>query len=169
MNMYELWSKVCEHQVTGLMYHFQFADMFYFLGLDCLGKEQERHYREESNALRDSHKFVLEHHRKIITENRVENVDLIPSAWTKYTAGDVDKSVRKSQVMSIFDTWLTWETKTRDYYVEMYQKAEEQHAVLDCCRLKELILCVEKELARIQKCINKLKMCDYSPEAMLSL
>ena len=169
MPMHEIWGKICSHQVTGLMYHFQFADMFYFLGLENLGKEQECHYREESDSLRKNHCFVLKHHNKIAIHRHAEGVDLIPSAWAKYNMGDVDKSTRKNQVMTIFETWMRWETQTKELYTEMYNKAKEKHATVDACRIKEMILDVEDELVRISSCINKLKMCDYSVESMLSL
>lgn len=169
MTIHDIWSKICSHQVTGLMYHFQFADMFYFLGLDNLGREQECHYQKESDSLRCNHRFVMSHHCKIVSSKTTESVNLIPSTWAKYTMHDVDKSTRKSQVVSILDSWMKWETTTKDLYTEMYLRAKELHAMADACRIKEMILDVEDELARIHKYINKLTMCDYSVEAMLSL
>ena len=169
MSLYDIWGKICSHQVTGLMYHFQFADMFYFLGLDNLGKDQECHYREESNSLRENHCFVLKHHGKILTQKHAEGVDLIPSSWIKYTANDVDKSTRKSQVMAIFDSWMNWELKTKELYTEMYDEATNQHALVDACRIKDMIQDVEEELVYIHKCVRTLNMCEHSVEAMLSL
>lgn len=169
MSVYEIWNKICAHQVTGIMYHFQFADMFYFLGLDNLGKDQECHYLEESDSLRKNHCFVLRHHNRVLIRNHAEGVDLIPSAWSRYTVGDVDKSTRKSQVANIFESWMNWELKTKELYTEMYHNAKDQRALVDACRIKEMILAVEKELVYIHKCFNKLKMCEYSTESMLSL
>lgn len=169
MTLYEIWGKICSHQVTGLMYHFQFADMFYFLGLDNLGKNQECHYREESEALRKNHCFVLKHHSKILTQRHAEGLELIPSVWAKYSANDVDRSTRKSQVIAIFDNWATWEARTKNLYCEMYEEAEKQKAHADACRIKEMILDVEKELEYIQQCRLKLNMCDFSVESMLNL
>ena len=169
MNMYEVWSKISSHQITGLMYHFQFADMFYFLGFNKLGKDQECHYHEESESLRKNHCFVLKHHNKVITVGHAAGVELIPSTWSKHTMDDVDKNTRKNHVTSIFDSWLAWELKTKEFYGEMYNTAMEQHAYVDACRIKEMILDVEDELVHIHECINKLKMHEYSLEAMLSL
>lgn len=169
MPMYEIWSNICSHQVTGLMYHFQFADMFYFLGFDNLGKNQECHYYEESKSLRENHCFILNHHNKIAIHKHAEGVDLIPNAWSKYTMNEVDKSTRKNQVAGIFETWMKWEIQTKELYTEMYTKATEHNAIVDACRIKEMIFGVEEELIYINKCINKLKMCEYSNEAILSL
>lgn len=169
MTLCEIWGKISSHQVTGLMYHFQFADMFYFLGLEALGEDQECHYRKESESLRKNHRFVLEHHNKLIMSKHTEGVDLIPGSWAKYTMDDVDKSTRKSQVASIFDSWLNWELQTKELYTEMYLHAKELHATADSCRIKEMILDVENELVCIHKNINKLKMHEYSTESMLSL
>ena len=151
------------------MYHFQFADMFYFLGLDNLGKDQECHYYDESTTLRKNHCFVRKHHNKILTQRHAEGVELIPSAWAKYSIGDVDKNTRKNQVMSIFETWMNWEVRTKDFYTEMYHKLQDQNAIVDACRVHEMILDVEDELARIHECVNKLKMHDYALEVMLNL
>ena len=169
MNIYEIWSRISSHQTTGLMYHFQFADMFYFLGLEKLGKDQDCHYHKESESLRDTHRFVLLHHNKVLIPKHVEGVDLIPGGWIRYAMGDVDRNTRKSQVTSIFDGWLEWENKTKELYTEMRKDAEDQRAIADACRIKELLLDVEDELVYIHKCINTLKMHDYSLEAMLSL
>lgn len=168
-NLYDLWGKICSHQVTGLMYHFQFADMFYFLGLDNLGKKQECHYREESEALRENHRFVLKHHSKILTQRHAEGVELIPNTWARYTATDVDKGTRKSQVMSIFERWLNWEMQTKELYTDVHTQMMEQHAIVDACRVKDLILAVDEEIKRIHCCVHKLNICEYSAEAMLSL
>ena len=169
MTVYEIWSKICSHQVTGLMYHFQFADMFYFLGLEKLGKDQECHYCEESDSLRKNHCFVLRHHNKVVTHKHAESVDLIPSAWSKYIMSDVDKTTRKNHVVNIFDTWMKWELQTKELYTEMYNEVTKQQALADACRIKEMILDVEEELVYIHSCLNKLKMCEYSTESMLSL
>ena len=169
MTVYEIWGKVCSHQVTGLMYHFQFADMFYFLGFDNLGKAQECRYESESAALRENHRFVLKYHNKVAMHKHAEGVDLIPSTWAKHVKSDVDKSTRKNQLANVFDTWLAWETQTRDLYSEMYLEAKKQHAIVDACRLKEMLLDVEEELAHVRDSINKLKMHEYSTEAALSL
>ena len=169
MTIYDIWNKICAHQVTGLMYHFQFADMFYFLGLENLGKSQECRYRKESETLRKNHCFVLKHHGKILMQKHAEGVDIIPSSWSKYTASDVDKSTRKSQVTAIFDSWFNWELQTKELYTDMYNKAKEQLAIVDACRIRELLLAVEDEIVHIRSCVQTLNMHDYSTEAMLSL
>lgn len=169
MNVYEIWNKISSHQVTGLMYHFQFADMLYFLGFDNLGKDQECHYHKESKVIRENHHFVMKHHNKIITSVHIESVELIPSSWSRYTTIDVDKNTRKTQIMNIFNSWLDWEIHTKEFYTDMYNKAKEQHAIADACRIKEMILDVEDELVYIRKCIHKMQMHDYSVEAILSL
>ena len=169
MTVLDIWNKISSHQITGLMHHFQFADTFYFLGLDALGRDQECRYREESDSVRKNHRFVLEHHNKLIDARHAQGVDLIPSNWFKYSISDVDKTTRRTQIAAVFDAWAGWEVKTKELYAEMYYRLTEMHAVADACRVKEMILSVEEELVRIHKCINKLKMHDYSVEAMLSL
>lgn len=169
MSILEVWNKICSHQITGLMYHFQFADMFYFLGLDSLGKDQECHYRSESDSVRKNHCFVLKHHNKLVDARHAESVNLIPSTWARYSMGDVDKNTRKNHVASIFSSWLAWETKTKELYTEMYHKAMEQNAIADACRIKEMILDVEDELVRIRERDNYLRMYEYSVEAQMCL
>ena len=51
----------------------------------------------------------------------------------------------------------------------MYYKAKEQHALVDACRIKDMIFGVEKEIEQVHCYMDKLAMSDYSVETMLSL
>lgn len=90
--------------------------------------------------------------------------NLIPSSWSSHTRMDVDKSTRRSSVMSAFDKWRQWESDTLQFYTEM---RDESDSVLDIEKLNKMIEDVGCELQEIYNTILELKIRDFDPASLI--
>lgn len=163
MNAIEIWSKISDHQIKGIMFHAQMADLFDFLGLHGFKRQQEYHYFDESAKMRGIHRYVINHHNALIPTSRIEDPKTIPSSWTNYTRFDVDKSTRKSSISEALDKWKQWEMTTKAFYSEMFCEFTKEKCIADADKLNELIKDVDQELKGLCRKIIELKAVDYDP------
>lgn len=164
MTISEFWRKISAHQIEGVMFHFQMIDLFEFLGLRKLSEEQENHFYEETLALRNTHKYVLDTHNILLLNDKLGTPNLIPSSWSSHTRMDVDKATRRSSVMSAFDKWRQWESDTLQFYTEM---RDESDSVLDIEKLNKMIEDVGCELQEIYNTVLELKIRDFDPASLI--
>lgn len=169
MTAQDLWSKISDHQLEGVMLHFQLADLFNFLSLPNLSAHQEEHYQIENKALRETHCYASKHHGVLLRESRQEAPELIPATWYKHTKADVDKSTRKSHLMNAYEHWYKWEVETLKFYSRMYKEAMDACLVADACQVKTLLQKVSRELSELECSYTKLKLCDFDMSMVLSL
>ena len=150
MTVEEIFSHLSAHMVKGLMIHDQLASAYYFLNLCGYKKCHEYHYFCESLTYRHLQNYYLKYYHKLIPEEKVENPDIIPSNWYKYSRADVDTSTKRSAVRDLMKRWVEWETETKTLlqhsYKELYELGEVDAALKIGCFLKDN----SKELAHAQ-------------------
>ena len=161
MTPIEIWSKISEHQLAGIMMHAQMADYFDFLGLMGFKREQEYHYFVESAAMRGVHRYCINHHNKLITGGHPVNPSIIPAMWNNYTRFDVDTNTRKKSIIEAFEKWKSWEKETKNFYCNMFTECTNQGYVADANKINKLIRDVDHELKCLERRIIELRAVDY--------
>ena len=107
--MIEVFNKVNERIVKGIMFHEQMADYFDFLNLHGLKRWQENRYIEESAEMRGLHRFAINHLHRLVNEDNISSQQVIPSSWYSSTQFDVDSNTIKQSVKEAFQKWYMWE------------------------------------------------------------
>jgi hypothetical protein len=168
MTVEEIYAKIAQHMIKGLMVHEQFANYYDFLGLKGYKRCHEYHYLEETCAYRGLCRYFINHHNKLIPELPVEDPEIIPDSWYKYTRQDVDPSTKKSAVKNGLQLWGSWESETKELYEKSYTDLMELGEVASAMKIKELICDVEGELKRVQRYILDKKAIDYNLSDIVS-
>lgn len=161
MTIEEIFSNISTHMAKGLLIHNQMASLYGFLNLRGYQKCHEYHYYEESCNYRCLQNFFLSHCNKMIHENVVEQPEIIPNNWYKFTKIEVDVNNKRSAVKDLMKKWVEWEKETKTLlelsYKQLYELGE-----IDCAlKIAYFIKDVSKELADAQEIHINLESMGY--------
>lgn len=169
MTVEDIYSKLAAHMIQGLMAHEQLANYYDFLGLKGYKRCHEYHYLEETCNYRKLCRYFINHHNKLIPESEVDNPEIIPQSWYKYSRQDVDTTTLTNAVKNGVSTWVNWEKQTKQLYEEMYKELIDINEVASAMKIKEFICDVDKELKCAERKYLELKAVDYSLEYVISV
>ena len=169
MTVEDIYSKLAAHMIQGLMAHEQLANYYDFLGLKGYKRCHEYHYLEETCNYRKLCRYFINHHNKLIPESEVDNPEIIPQSWYKYSRQDVDTTTLTNAVKNGVSTWVNWEKQTKQLYEEMYKELMDINEVASAMKIKEFICDVDKELKCAERKYLELKAVDYSLEYVISV
>ena len=136
MSIDEIFSKMSEHMVKGMMVHEQLMNSYLYLGLKGYAACHEYHYLEETNY--DS--------LVIGTFDRSDVPEIVPKSWFNFKRNTVDINTRKQAIAAAYDEWINWESETKALYEEIYSDLINQGEIALSEFIKEYILDVEEEL-----------------------
>ena len=168
MAVEDIFSRLSAHMAKGLMIHDQIATAFGFLNLCGYQKEHEYHFYEESKNYRCLQDYYLSHYHKLIPEEEIENPQIIPANWRRYSKMDVDINTRRNAIKDLMKKWINWEEEAKklfeDSYIELYNAGE----VATAMKIKEFLLDTTQELAHAQCKLISLEAMDYDMAQIVS-
>ena len=148
MTCEEIFSKLAEHMIKGMMVHEQLANYYDFLGLPGYRDCHEYHFLHETCMYRKLCRYYVNHYNKLIPEVEFEDVSEIPETWYKYERKDVDSATKKNAVKNALTKWVEWETETKTLYSQMYQEMLNNGSVASAEFLLEYVNDVDCELKK---------------------
>ena len=157
----EVYGIINARQVTALMFHSEMADMFGFLGLEGFKCMHEYQFLTESAGHRATKSCYLSHHDKILSDDEVRGIDIVPDEWLRYTRMDVTPSVRRQSVEKAMNEYLKWEKDTKEILCHCAAYLLDWHKMSDYEWVKCLINDVTEELKCLKELCLKLRASDY--------
>lgn len=161
MSVQEVFTKLATHMIKGLMVHDQLADYYIFLGLEGYHLEHEHQYLSESKTYRDLCYYYMSHYDALLPIDKVDDPQIIPSAWYKYNRFDVDISTRRNGIEAGFKIWRDWETKTIKLYEELAKNLYDLGEISAYQFATNLVQMVDAELQNIVNSIFMLSSTNY--------
>lgn len=158
---HDVFSMINDRQIEAVMFHDQMADYFRFLGYEGYSCIHEYQYHTESLEHRNTKRYYLTMHNKILKEGEIPNPKAIPIEWYSRQRHEASDSVKLKAVRDGMDTYKKWESDTLKCY-ESYAKALfEMGKMADYQYVMYLIEDVCCELKEIDKIILSLIGTDY--------
>ena len=151
MELKEIYSKLSEHMINGMMLHDQLANYYDFLGLKGYKRCHEYHFLDETLNYRSLCRYCINHHNILIPEPRFDNESVIPESWFNHVRSDVDVSTKKNAIKSALTKWVEWERDTKKLYQQMYKELMNIDEVASACKVKEFIKDVDMELKKAER------------------
>ena len=151
MTVEEIFSNISTHMAKGLLIHSQMASLYGFLNLCGYQKCHEYHYYEESHNYRCLQNFFLAHYNKMIHENPVEQPEIIPNNWYKFTKIEVDANNKRSAVKDLMKKWVEWEKETKTLFESSYKQLYELGEINGALKIGSFITDVSEELVDAQE------------------
>ena len=155
MAVEEIFSKLSTHMARGIKMHNHMALLFGFLNLNGYQKQQEYHYYEEIHNYKQLQNFFLSYYKKIIIEDLIVDIKVIPQNWYKYNKNNVDSSSRYSAIKDIMKTWIKWQQDTKELLEASYKQLQQLGQIHAMLKISQFIKQVCEQLRQAeQKQIN---------------
>ena len=151
MAVEEIFSIISTHMAKGLRIHNELANAFGFLNLCGYRKCHEYHFFEESYNYRCLNDFYLDTYNKILIENSIEEVNVIPINWRKHFKEDVDANTKRAAIKDLTKIWVEWEKETKTLLQTKYKELYELGEICGALEVAKLIEDVSKELVIAHK------------------
>ncbi|MCH5211009.1 MAG: hypothetical protein J1F01_08620 [Oscillospiraceae bacterium] len=151
MTVEEIFSQLAQHMIKGVMFHEQLANYYDFLGLNGYKRCHEYHYLSETCDYRGLCRYYINHHNKLIPIGSVEDPNVIPENWYKYTRQDIESATKVTAVKNGMQLWVDWEKETKKLYEKMYQELMNIGEVASALKVKELVCDVDRELKKAER------------------
>lgn len=165
----DVYSAINVRQITALMFHDEMADFFDFLGLRGFKRMHEYQYFVESAEHRALRRYYLNHHEKILPDEEVDPISVIPDDWCKYSRMDVTPAVRKQAVQRALEQYRAWECETKEMYERCAYYLFSWQKIADFNKVNDLIRDVDCELKYLTRLCLELKAVDYDPMYIASI
>lgn len=161
MTVEEIFSKITEHMIEGLMYHDAFANMFEFFGFEGFAREQDYHHIEETKNYRSLYRYYSSRFHKLIKIGEVGKPQIIPESWYKYNTSAVDTNTKRQGLKDILTKWVEWEKSTKKLYQDMRFELQNLGEGAAALRLDKCIKDVDKELVGAERRLLKFETINY--------
>lgn len=161
MTVSEIFGKLSEHMVEGLMIHAQMSDYYGFLNLKGYQECHKYHYFSENANYRKLNEYYLSHYNKLIYDGPIDNPHIIPESWYNFSKYDVNVATRKSAIQSGMEKWVNWERDTKKFYENMYQELVSLGDIAAASEICKYIDDVSDELKHAERKLLELKAIDY--------
>lgn len=158
-----IFMNISTRQIQALMFHGKLADLYDFLGLMGFKRLHEYQYLVESAGMRGIHRYYINHHNKLLEDDSINDPDVIPKEWIRYTRFDVTPQVRKQATEKSFEQYQQWETETKMIYEGYAKQLLENGFVADYNKVMSLVKDVDQELKTLDRLIIELKSVSYDP------
>ena len=168
MTVEEIFAKISQHMVQGLMIHSEMSDYYNFLGLEGYSKCHLYHYYKESDSYKDLNDYFIKNYNKLIPESKNENPPIIPQTWYQYNRQQVDNATRKSSIQTGVVKWVNWEAETKTLLQQMYKELITIDEVAGATKVKELLKDAVKEHTIAYQKMIELKAMDYDMAVIMS-
>ena len=162
MTIEEMFSHIADNMIKGLMVHSQLVDYFGFLGFEGYQKCHLYHYFDEAKNFKNLGNYYLKHYNKLLAEDCIDNPNIIPNDWIKYTRQQVSGAVRKTALQAGIEKWVKWEKDTKKLYEQYYNSMISIGEIAAAVELKKIIEDVDYELAGAEQELLELQAIDFS-------
>ena len=163
MTMNDIFAEISKRQIIGMMFHHELSVMFSFLGLQGFKRLQQYRYCEESREHMKLQFYYIDYCNHIIPELALDEIRIIPKEWYNAERMSVSPNIRKTYTAKAFTDWQEWEKDTKEVLEKYYEQLMRMDKVCEA----EYVLCmikgVSKELKKLEKCMEDMKMVDYDP------
>lgn len=155
----EIFTKVLNHMMKGLMVHEQLANYYDFLGLQGYRQCHEYHFLTESRSYRKLYHYYIKKYNQLLPEFKFDNPNIIPQDWIGYYRQQVDIKTKQKAVEEGLNQWVKWEGSTCTLYEKMYKELIDMEEFAAATKIQHLLEDVEEELQTAEQYqLNKLSV-----------
>lgn len=165
----DIYSAINFRQVKALMFHDQMSDYLRFIGLDGFSWVHEYQYLSESMERRKLKQYYMLHHNRLLSDEEIDAIDIIPSGWYQYTRMDVTQQVRQQSLQRAMTMYRDWEKDTKEFLEICASYLMSWNNVADFALIKDMIEDVSEELEHLEAMLIELKAVDYDPIYMMDM
>ena len=157
-----LMKKLYDHQMDGIIFHFQMIDMYDFLHLKGFRKWQEAMVKEEIEGTAETqHHINKSHHKLLPPYQKVYENNIIPNSWYEQSSMNISKEDIVRETKRSLHEYLNWEKGTLDMLAELSKELIEHEAYSEYMDVREISEHVAGEIHYIECLMIELESVGY--------
>lgn len=161
MSAIDIFKKIKEHQVSGVMLHKNMMQYYDFLGFHGLKRLHEYHMFKELMANDIVERYAINHLNRIIVEGHIPAPFKVPENWANVDRLAVKNEYRRQYLQDGMKKWHEWELLTKDTYQGLYKELCDMGEVAAAQVVLRLVEDVDKELKYTQRLFIKFTKMDW--------
>lgn len=142
----EIFQKISDRQIEGMMLHAQLADYYDFLNLRGFKRMHEYHFLCEAVEMRGLHRYYINHYNMLLVGSHPGKASMIPDSWYAYTRQQVTSDVKRRSVREAMLKWLGWERESKACYERWYRELCDLGEIAAAQKIGNLVCAVDQEL-----------------------
>ena len=140
-----------------------------YLGFEGFAKIHHYQFYDETHEMKMVNEYAVEHLNCLIYNEQVDAKKYIPSEFRNVKRNDVNRLDKRDVIRYIMETWIAWETATKELYSNFEVHLSENHDIASTLFVDKLIHGVDYELRRATDLLTLLQSCDYDLDTMVVL
>ena len=169
MQVIDMFAKVSDHMIEGMMLHEKMADYYNFLGLDGFKRLHEYHFLCETISMRRIHRYFIDHCNQLLPEANATHLNVIPVAWSNFTQQAVESETKSKAVETGMHMWCEWEHDTKELYAKSAKDLYDAGEVAAAGVIYELVRDVDDECEYADRLALKLSAVDYDMQVIVPM
>lgn len=162
MTCEEIFSKIANTYINGIMFHTDMVQYFDFLNLHGYKRLHEYRCKCESVGSRKLHGYYTNRYQKLLPESGEYARSAIPQDWYKYKRSEVTAAEIKKAVKSGFEKWVEWERSVCETLNKAVKELGELGDYAAAYEIGMQLCETENELKRAERMLLTLKSVDFS-------
>lgn len=151
MKVQDIFYKIINHLLEGMMVHEQLANYFAFLVLKGYQYCHEYHHLNETCSYRKIQQYYIDHYNFLLPEPQPNIIQTIPSNWYNHSKQDITTELKQESIQKGMLAWRNWEYETKKLYEQAYNDLISISEIAGAELIKELIIDVDNELSEVEK------------------
>ena len=169
MPVIDVFAKVSDHLIDGMMMHGQTADHYDFLGLEGLKRPHEYHFIRETISMRRIHRYSIDHCNRLLPVANTKHIDVIPVEWSNFTRQAVESETKSKAVEAGMREWCEWEHETKELYAKSAKDPYDAGEVAAAHMICELVRDVDDECEYADRSAPSLSAVDYDMRVIVPM
>lgn len=162
MTCEEIFSRIANAYLNGIMFHTQMVQYFDFLNLHGYKRMHEYHRKCESKCSCKLHGYYTNRYQKLLPETGEYAKSAIPKEWYNHERIELSASDIKSGVKVGFQKWVEWEKSVCAILNEAVKDLGELGDYAAAYEIDMRLCDTEDELKRAERMLLALKSVDFS-------
>ena len=169
MESIEIFEQISNRLVEATMMHNSFDELLMYLGFEGFAKIHHYQFYDETHEMKMVNEYAVEHLNYLIYNEQVDAKKYIPNEFKNVSRSDVNRLDKRDVVRYIMETWVAWETATKELYSNFEVDLSEKHDIASTLFVDKLIQSVDYELRRATDLLTLLQSCDYDLDTIVVL
>lgn len=163
----EVFNLISNRLVEATMMHNELGDLFTYLGMKGFAKAQDYQFLSENHDMKLVNRYAICNLNCLIDNSNVRTNKYIPSEFKDVSRLEVNSMDKRDLIRSSIETWVSWETETKELYGNWYVELCNNHNIASAVFLDNLIKDVDDELSRASLILVELRSINFDSNSIL--
>lgn len=151
MKAIDIFKKISERQIGGVMLHKNMMRAHDFLGIRCMKRLHEYRMFKELSENDGVERYAINHLNMVVIDGHIPAPFIVPEQWQYIDRLSVSNENRRRYMQEMFKTWHDWEKGTKKLYEECYKELCDMGEVAAAKKVGKMVADIDMELKGLER------------------